>query len=73
MSCSEQTERFKTKISPHQDIGSPVMVNCIEQRAFLPQGVNGDGLAEAKAGTPAKDTQLLTGKGFQTANSTGTI
>lgn len=51
MSCNEQTERFKTKIYTHQDAGSPVMVNCIEQRAFLPQGVNGDGLAETKAGT----------------------
>lgn len=50
MSCKEQTERFKTKISTHQDVGSSVMVNCIEQRAFLPQGVNGDGLAETKAG-----------------------
>lgn len=49
------------------------MVNCIEQRAFLPQGVNGDGLAEAKAGTLQLRTQLLTGKGFQNDNSTRTI
>lgn len=34
----------------HQDIGPSVMVNCIEQGPFLPQSVNGDGLAEAKAG-----------------------
>lgn len=41
------------------------MVNYIQQRVFLPQCFNGDGLTETKAGkTPVKDAELLTFKDF---------